>query len=169
MMARTADNVREMRQDIRYGRAEKSAIEEEVKAAMQSIRSEMDETIQQRVVNVTRVIHESQTLQKACIDTTASHEATETDTESTEPDPRMMQSVAEHQGVPNEDAVVMLVGGLRKRRRDRNLAARPRQKPKGRIQAICNSRRRLTVASGKMTRSATVAWRTKNAVLKIET
>jgi hypothetical protein len=33
-------------------------------------------------------------------ETTACHEATEADTEKTEPDPRMMHSIAEHQGVP---------------------------------------------------------------------
>jgi hypothetical protein len=63
-------------------------------------------------------------------ETAASQEATKT-----EPDPGMMQSVEEHQEIPKEDATVMPVGGLRKRRRDRNLAAGRRQKPKRRIQA----------------------------------
>jgi hypothetical protein len=34
----------------------------------------------------------------------------------------MMQSIAEHLEVPKEDAAVMLVGGLRKWLKDRNLA-----------------------------------------------
>jgi hypothetical protein len=56
----------------------------------------------------------------------------------------------------------MPVGGLRKRRRDRNLAAGLRQKPKWRIQASCESRSRLTVAGKKITRRGTVAWRKRN-------
>jgi hypothetical protein len=63
----------------------------------------------------------------------------------------------------------MPVGGLRKQRRDRNLATGRRQKPKGRIQASCESRRRITVAGKKMTRCATVAWHRKNAIRKIGT
>jgi hypothetical protein len=35
----------------------------------------------------------------------------------------MMQSVAKHQDVPKEEAALMLVGGLRKRHKDWNLAA----------------------------------------------
>jgi hypothetical protein len=76
----------------------------------------------------------------------------------------MMQSVEEHQEVPKEEAAMMPVGGLRKRRRDRNLAAGCSQNLQGRIQASCESGRRLTVAGRKMTRHATVARRRKNAV-----
>jgi hypothetical protein len=79
----------------------------------------------------------------------------------TKPDPGMMQSVEVHQEIPKEDATVMPVGGLRKRRRDRNLAAGRRQKPKERIQATCESRR-LAVTNKKSTRRATVAWRKRN-------
>jgi hypothetical protein len=61
--------------------------------------------------------------------------------EKTEPDPEMMQSIGEHQEIPKEEAAVMPVGGLRKRRRDRNLTAGCRQKPKGRIQARRESRK----------------------------
>jgi hypothetical protein len=78
-----------------------------------------------------------------------------------------MQSVEEHQEIPKEEDAVMPVGGLRKRRRDRNLAAGRLQKPKGRIQASCESRRRLTIAGEKMTRCATVAWRKRNIFRKI--
>jgi hypothetical protein len=81
----------------------------------------------------------------------------------------MMQSIGEHQEVPKEEAAVMPVGGLRKRRRNRNLAAEHHQKPKGRIQASCESQKRLTVASRKMTRHARVAWRRKNVVRKDQT
>jgi hypothetical protein len=73
-----------------------------------------------------------------------------------------MQSVEEHQEIPKEDAAVMPVGGRKKRRRDRNLAAGCRQKPKRRIQATCESMRRLIVTGRKITRRATAAWRKKN-------
>jgi hypothetical protein len=76
---------------------------------------------------------------------TACYEATRADTEKTEPDPRMMQSIGEHQEVPKEEATVMLVGGLRKQCRDWNLAVGCCQKPKRRIQASHESWKRLTV------------------------
>jgi hypothetical protein len=56
--------------------------------------------------------------------TTASQEGT-----ATEPYPGKMQSVEEHQEIPKEEATVMPVGELKKRRRKRNLGARRRQKP----------------------------------------
>jgi hypothetical protein len=88
---------------------------EEMKAAIQSIQSERDETIQQQVENITMCInHKTQSLQKACQETTACHKETEAYTEKIQPNPRMMQSVADHQGVPKEEAAVILVGGLRK-------------------------------------------------------
>jgi hypothetical protein len=78
-------------------------------------------------------------------DTTACHEETEANTEKMEPDPGISLSIGEYQEVSKEEAAVMLVGGLRKRRRDRNLAAGRRQKRKGRIQA-CEFWKKLTVA-----------------------
>jgi hypothetical protein len=71
----------------------------------------------------------------------ACQETTETDTENMQPDPRTMRSVAEYQEIPKEKAAVMPARGLRKRRRDQNLAARCCQKPKGRIQAVVNPRK----------------------------
>jgi hypothetical protein len=87
----------------------------------------------------------------------------------TEPDPGKMQSVEEHQKIPKEEAAVMPVGELRKRGRDRNLAAGRRQKPKRRIHASCESKRRLAVAGKKMTRRAKVAWRKRNVFRRIGT
>jgi hypothetical protein len=87
----------------------------------------------------------------------------------TEPEPGMMQSVEEHHKIPKEEATVMLVGGLRKRRRNWNLAAGRCQKSKGRIQASSESRRRLTIAGRKMTHCATVAWCKRNIFRKIGT
>jgi hypothetical protein len=87
---------------------------------------------------------------KACQETTACREATKANAEKTEPDPGMMQSVRKHQEVPKEDAAVMPVGGLRKRCRDQNLATGRRQKPKERIQASRESRKKLTVTGRKV-------------------
>jgi hypothetical protein len=78
-----------------------------------------------------------------------------------------MQSMEEHQEIPKEASAVMPAGGLRKRRRDWNMATGRRQKLKGRIQASNESRRRLTVASRKLTRSATGAWRKRIVFRKI--
>jgi hypothetical protein len=73
--------------------------------------------------------------------------------------PEEMECESEHQEVPKKEAPVMPAKGLRKRRGDRNLAAGHHQKPKGRIQASCESQKRLTVACRKMTCCARVAWR----------
>jgi hypothetical protein len=115
----------------------KKTIQHEMRAVVQAIRSEKDET-------------------------TACDEATET-----KPDPGTMQSVEEHQEIPKEEATVMPAGGLRKRRRGRNLAAGRRQKPKGTIRASCESSRRFTVAGRKVSRRAAVARRKRNVFRKI--
>jgi hypothetical protein len=78
----------------------------------------------------------------------------------------MMQSIGEHQEVPKEEVAVMPVGGLRKRCRDRNLAARRRQKPKRRIRASRESQKTLTIAGRKVSRRARVAWRKRNIARK---
>jgi hypothetical protein len=75
----------------------------------------------------------------------------------------MVQSVAEHQEVCKEDAAMMLVGGQRKRRRDRILGMGCHQKLKGMTQASCESR---TVAGRGMTRCAGVAWLRRGVVRK---
>jgi hypothetical protein len=80
-----------------------------------------------------------------------------------------MQSMEEQQEFPKEEAAVMPIGGLRKRRRDRNLAEGRRQKPKGRVRASCESSRRLTVAGKKITRCATVVGRKRILLRKIVT
>jgi hypothetical protein len=72
--------------------------------------------------------------------------------------PGMTQSVEKHQEVPKKETTVTPVGRLRKRRRDRTLAAGRCQKAKGRSQSRCESTKRVT-AAGKMTsRCAKVAW-----------
>jgi hypothetical protein len=95
---------------------------------------------------------------KACQETTARHGATEADTEKIEPNPGMMQSVGDHQEVPKGEATMMPVRGLRKWSRDQNLAAGCCQNPKGRIQASCESRKRLTVAGKRMTSCEGGTW-----------
>jgi hypothetical protein len=104
---------------------------------------------QHEIPNEEVAVHSQRTCRS---ETAASQEDTET-----ESDPGKMQSVEEHQEIPKEEAAVFPVGELRKRRRNRNLAAGRRQKPKGRIQASCESKRRLIVAGKKITRRATVA------------
>jgi hypothetical protein len=83
------------------------------------------------------------------VTTTACYEVTGAYTEKIQPNPRMMQSIKGHQEVPKEDVAVMLVGGLRKRHRDRNLAVGHHQKLKGRTHASCESQKRLTSPAGR--------------------
>jgi hypothetical protein len=103
--------------------------------------------------------------QKTCrSETAASQEYTET-----KPDPGKMQCVEEHQVIPKDEGAMMPVGELRTRHRDWILALGRIQKPKRRIRASCESRRRLTVASKKITCRATVAWRKRNVFRRIVT
>jgi hypothetical protein len=72
-----------------------------------------------------------------------------------------MQSVGEHQEVLKEEVSVMPVGGP-KRRRNRNLAAERRQKPKERTRGYCGSKKRVAIAGRKASRRAAVARRRRN-------
>jgi hypothetical protein len=74
---------------------------------------------------------------------TACHEATETDTKKAEPNPGMIQSVEGHQKVPKKETAVMPVGGLKKWRRDKNLAMEHLQTPEERTRGYCGSWRRV--------------------------
>jgi hypothetical protein len=74
-----------------------------------------------------------------------------------EANPEEIPSKAEHQEVPKEHAAVKPVGGMRKRRRGRNLAAERRQKPKEWTRVNCGIRRKLATACMKMTHCAKVA------------
>jgi hypothetical protein len=99
MNAKMDGNQAEIRLTVCAIRSElKETIQHEMKAVIQPIRSELDET-------------------------TACNEATETG-----PDPGMMQAIEEHQEIAKEDAAVMPVGGPRKRGTVCNLAAERRQK-----------------------------------------
>jgi hypothetical protein len=151
---KTDDNQEGMEVDLKETKEEIKSGEAEMKSTVNAFQERMDTSIANR--------KDGRKGRTSC------QEATKADTQKTEPGPRMMQSVEEHQEIPKEDAAVMPVRGLTKRRRDRYLAASRRQKQKGRIQASGESRRRLTVADKKMTRRATVAWRKKNIFRKIE-
>jgi hypothetical protein len=102
-------------------------------------------------------------------ETTVCHEATEADMEKIVPDSGMMQSVAEHQEVPREDAAVVPVRGLRKQRRGRKQAAGRREESKKLNRGICGSREKLAAACRKVSRHAAVAWRKINVFRKIVT
>jgi hypothetical protein len=77
---------------------------------------------------------------------TAFHEVTETEIQNTEPDPRIMQSVAGHQEAPKEVATVKPVKGRRKQRRGRKQAAGRRGKPEELTLEDCGSWRKLAAA-----------------------
>jgi hypothetical protein len=96
----------------------------EMRSTVCAIRAELKETIQ----CVMRAAAEP--IRAGFDETTACHEATETNTEKTEPDSRMMQSIAEHQVALKEDAVVKPVKGRKERHRGRKPAAELRGKPK---------------------------------------
>jgi hypothetical protein len=116
----------------------KETIQHEMKAAIQSVWSELDET-------------------------TACNEATETELE-----PGVMQSIEEHQEIPKGEAAVMPVGGPRKWRRVSKLAAERHQKRKERTRGNRGSRRKSAAACRKVSFHAKVAWRIKTSSWRSE-
>jgi hypothetical protein len=151
--------------NIKNARKETTACQEVTGANPEKMESNSveEETVleQQEIPNEEVAVQTQRTCQS---ETTASQDATET-----KPDPGTMQSAEEHQEIPKEDAAVMPVGGLRKRRRDRNLAAGRPQKPKKRIQATFEFKRRSAAACRKVSRRARVAWRKRNIFRRIVT
>jgi hypothetical protein len=107
-----------------------------MRAAIQSVQSELDET-------------------------TTCQEATET-----KPDPGMMQSIEEHQEIPKGEATVMPVGEPRKWRSVRNLAVERHKKRKERTRGKSGSRRKSAAAGRKVSRRAKVAWHKRNIARK---
>jgi hypothetical protein len=154
-------NLKDLKEDIKFGQAEVRSIvrafHEKMDACVANRRDDQEETMSCQETMETSLVCEEPISwdMKACQEKTACHKATERETENTQPDPGMMQSIAEHQEVPKEDAAVMLVGGLRKRCRD--WMEFSCQKLKERIQASYESSRRLTVAGRKLSRHAAVA------------
>jgi uncharacterized protein YhaN len=103
--ARMNADLKDLKEDIKSSQAE-------MRSAICAIWSELKETIQHEMKAVIPPIWSE------LDETTACNEATET-----EPDPRMMQSIEEHQENRKEDAAGTSVGGPRKRHRICNLAA----------------------------------------------
>jgi hypothetical protein len=101
-------------------------------------------------------------------ETTTSQEATEVNTEKTEPDPEM-KAVAEHQEVPMEEAVVKSSGTMKKRHRGRHRAAERRGDPKKLNRGECGSRTKFAAACRKVSRRAALARRKRNFFRKIRT
>jgi hypothetical protein len=66
--------------------------------------------------------------------------------DSKEPNLEEMQSRVEHQEVPKEHASVKPVGGLRKRHRGWNLAAKRRHKLEEQTWGNCGSQKKLIAA-----------------------
>jgi hypothetical protein len=128
-------------------------------------KKEAERKADREVAERLEAIHNQQKMDSWIADMNSNRKET-TARQNTEPDPGMIQSVGKHQEVPKEETAVMPVVGLRKRRRDQNLAARHRQKPKGRIQVSREPRKRLTIAGRKVTCRASVAWRKRNVARK---
>jgi hypothetical protein len=80
-----------------------------------------------------------------------------------------LESESEHREVPNEDAVVKPVGGLKKRYRGWKQAAGRRGEPKELIRGDCGSRKKLAATCRKVSRCATVALRKRNIFRKSRT
>jgi hypothetical protein len=127
-----------MREDIKSSQAE-------MRSTVCAMRSELEETIQREMRAVI------QPIRSELDETTACNKATETD-----PDPRMMQSIEEHQEIPKGEAAVTPVGGLRKWCRVRNLAAFRCQKMRERTQGKTGSRRNSAATCRKVSRRAKV-------------
>jgi hypothetical protein len=83
-----------------------------------------------------------------------------------EQDPRMMQSVEEHQEVPREEVTVTPVRGLKKQCRVQKLAAECPQKLKERNWGCCGSQKRVTIADRRMFRHARLAWHKRTVFRK---
>jgi hypothetical protein len=151
MLARMQENTQAIREDIKSAQAEirsiicafqseiKETIQREMRAAIQSVQSELDET-------------------------TTCREATEI-----EPDPGIMQSIEAHQEIPKGEVAVMPVGGLRERRRVRNLDTERRQKRKERTRGNSEIRRKSDAACRELFRRAKNGMAKRNIITKIRT
>jgi hypothetical protein len=92
-------------------------------------------------------------------ETTACQEATEACLESKEPTSLEVESVAEHEEIPKEEASVQTSRALKKRYGDRHLSVKRRGQRKKRTQGNGVSRKNLPAARRGFTRRAGVAWR----------
>jgi hypothetical protein len=78
----------------------------------------------------------------------------------------MMQSVAEHQEVSKDYAIVKAVKGWKKQHRGWKLAIGRPGGPKELIRGICGSWRKLAAACRKMTHRSGVAWLRRGVIRK---
>jgi hypothetical protein len=165
--ARITINLKEMEVDRKRDREDLKGMIEEMNAKMDAgpaemrstvcaMRSELKETLQHEMKAIIQLIR------LELDETTVCNEATET-----EPHPGMVQSIEEHQEMPKGDAAVMPVGGSRKRRRFCNLAAERRHKMRERARGNSGSRRKLAAAYRKVSRREKMAWRKRNIIRKI--
>jgi hypothetical protein len=76
-----------------------------------------------------------------------------------EPTSEEMETGVEHQEGPKEASAVKPVGGLRKRHRDRNIAAERSGQPEEWTRGNYGARKILAATGRKMTRRAGAAWR----------
>jgi hypothetical protein len=96
-------------------------------------------------------------------------ETTEANTEKTEPNPGIMQSVAEHQVVPKEEAIVKPAKGGKKWRMGRKLTAGRHREPNELTRRDCGSGKKLAAACRKVSSCATVTWQKRNLLKKFGT
>jgi hypothetical protein len=136
MLAEISTNTNALQEDIKSGQVEMrsaiGAIEEmmnsnqaEMRFTVCAIRSELKETIQH---NIRAVI---QPIRSELDETSTCNKVTEANTEKSEPDRGMMQSIAKHQVVPKEEAIVKPVKGRKKQRRGQKASCRVTWRAKG--------------------------------------
>jgi hypothetical protein len=140
-----------MREEIKSGQAE-------MRSTICAVGSELKDTIQ-RVMRAT-----IQPVRSEIDETTACNKARET-----KPDPGRMQPTEKHHEIPKGEAAVMPVGEPRKRCRVRNLAAERRQKRKERTRGKSGFRKKLAAVCRKVCRHAKVAWRKRKLVRRFGT
>jgi hypothetical protein len=76
--------------------------------------------------------------------------------------PEEIEPDSEHREVPQEVAAVKSSGTMKKRHRDRHLAAGRCGKPKELTRGDCGSRRKLAAACRKVSRRARASWHSRN-------
>jgi hypothetical protein len=141
-------NMKAMQQDIKSG-------QEEIRSIVGAFQEKMDTCVASRRNDRKEIMYRQGT--------------TGANTEKTEPDPGMMQSIAEHQVVPKEEAIVKPVKGQKKWYRGRKPAAGQRGEPKELTRSDCGSGNKLAAACRKVSSCATVAWHKRNLLRKIGT
>jgi hypothetical protein len=133
------DTQERMNENLKYLKENIKSSQAEMRSVICTFWSELKETIQHEIKAVI------QPIPSELDETTACNGATET-----EPDPGMMQSIKENQEIPKGEAAVMPVGEPRKRRRVRNLAAEGRRKRKERTRGYRGSRKKSAAACRKV-------------------